>query len=131
MTVTEFRQSFPQFSAEFFPDARVEFYFALAGKRLPAERWGDLLHEGVALFTAHFLTLERAASLKADGTGGFDAAAGPAVGVSKTVGGVSKTENRAGSAASGYLNAGQWNNTIYGQQFWELAQLVGVGGTVV
>ena len=131
MTVAEFRDSFPQFGEELFPAARVAFYLTLAGKRLPPERWRDLLPEGTALFTAHFLSLERAAALKADGTGGMDAAAGPVIGKSQSVGGVSVSETRAGAAATGDVRAGQWNDTIYGKQFWELAQIVGAGGAVV
>ena len=26
------------------------------------------------------------------------------------------------------VNAGQYNNTIYGQQLWQLMQIVGAGG---
>jgi hypothetical protein len=131
MTVAEFRAAFPQFTEELFPDARVSFYLILARKRLSPERWDDLLEEGTGLFTAHYLTLERAASAGADGTGGIDAAAGPVISITKTVGGVSKSETRAGAAATGYISAGQWNDTIYGKQFYELALLVGAGGTVV
>jgi hypothetical protein len=131
MTVAEFRAAFPQFGEDLFPDARVVFYLALAGKRLPAERWVDMLPEGTGLFVAHYLTLERAAAKAADGTGGIDVAAGPVIGSSKTVGGVSKAENRAGAAATGYMNAGQWNDTVYGKQFYELLLIVGAGGTVV
>jgi hypothetical protein len=131
MTVAEFRAAFPQFTEELFPDARVSFYLTLAGKRLSPERWDDLLGEGTGLFAAHYLTLERAASASAGGTGGMDAAAGPAISVTKTVGSVSKSETRAGAAATGYINAGQWNDTVYGKQCYELALLVGAGGTVV
>ena len=135
MTVDEFRAAFPAFTVELFPDARVEFYLALAGERLPPDRWGGLLPGGTALFVAHNLTLEKAAERAADGAGGFYAAAGPVVSESesKTVGGVSKTVStgRAGAAATGYAAAGQWNDTVYGKQFWELAQIVGAGGTVV
>ena len=133
MDVGAFRESFPQFTETLFPDGRVAFWLSLAGKQLPAERWGDLLPEGRALFAAHHLTLERAASLAADGTGGMDAAAGPVTAQSKTVGGISLSETRAGAAATGSADAGagHWNGTIYGQQFWRLAMMIGVGGLQV
>jgi hypothetical protein len=54
MTSVDFRAAFPQFTAELFPDARVEFYLALAGKRLSPERWDDLLDAGTGLFVAHY-----------------------------------------------------------------------------
>jgi hypothetical protein len=131
LTVQEFREAFPQFTDELFPDARVRFALTLAGKSMSVERWGELLPEGMGLRVAHYLTLEREAAKGKDGTGGINAASGAVVSSSKTVGGVSKSETRAGGASSGDSAAGQWNLTIYGQQYWQLVQLVGVGGAVV
>lgn len=128
LTVQEFREAFPQFTEELFADGRVQFYLTLAGKSMSAERWDELLPEGMGLFTAHYLTLEREASRAKDGTGGILAAAGPVISTSKAVGGVSKSESRAGAAATANLNAGHWNDTIYGKQYWQVAQLVGAGG---
>lgn len=131
LTVQGFREAFPQFTEELFPDARVRFYLTLAGKSMSKERWDDLLPEGMGLFAAHHLTLEREANKAKDGTGGIAAAAGPVISSSKTVGGVSKSENRAGAAATANLNAGHWNDTIYGKQYWQMAQLIGAGGLQV
>lgn len=131
LTVQGFRESFPQFTEALFPDGRVHFYLTLAGKSMSVERWDDLLPEGMGLFAAHHLTLEREASKSKDGSGGFSAAAGPVVSTSKTVGGVSKSENRAGPAATANPAAGHWQTTIYGQQYWQLAQLIGAGGVQV
>lgn len=133
VSVGAFREAFPQFTENLFPDGRVTFWLSLAGKQLPAERWSDLLPEGRALFAAHHLTLERAALQNADGTGGLDAAAGPVTAQSKTVGGVSLSETRAGAAgaATADASAGGYNATIYGQQFWKLAMMIGMGGLQV
>lgn len=128
LTVFGFRESFPQFTEELFPDGRVGFYLKLAAKQLSRERWGDIWEEGAHLYVAHFLTLEKAASRAKDGAGGMDAAAGAVVSRSKTVGGVSVSESRAGAAATANLNAGHWNDTVYGKQYWQLVQLVGAGG---
>lgn len=128
LTVQGFREAFPQFAEDLFPDGRVQFYLTLAGKSMSVERWDDLLPEGMGLFTAHHLTLEREASKAKDGTGGINAAAGPVIGASKTVGGVSKSESRAGTAASGDPAAGEYNLTWYGQKYWGMRQLVGIGG---
>ncbi len=129
--VQEFRESFPQFTEDLFPAARVEFYLRLAAKQLNPERWEDLLPEGTGLFVAHYLTLEREAQKDKTGTGGIGAAAGPVTAESKSVGGVSKSVTRAGPTATTNVAAGQWNLTIYGQQYWQLVQIVGAGGTVV
>lgn len=127
LTVQGFRESFPHFTEELFPDARVGFYLKLAGKQLDPERWSDWWIDGCHLHAAHNLTLEREAAKSADGTGGMAVGAGPVVSASYAVGGVSKSESRAG-AASATPAAGQWNLTVYGQRYWDMAQLVGAGG---
>lgn len=128
LTAQGFRESFPQFTEEQFPTARVDFHLRLAGKQLNEERWGEWWLDGCYLHAAHHLTLEREAAKAKDGTGGISAAAGAVVAVSKTVGGVSKSESRAGVTATGNAAAGRWNLTVYGQQYWDLAQMVGAGG---
>lgn len=132
MDVDGFRADFPQFTPELVPDARIRFHLAVAGKLLPAARWGDLLAEGMGMYVAHQLTLELEALKSADGTGGINAAAGPVTGETRTVGSVSHSVTRGGAAAQGtaLANAGQYNATVYGQQFWQLAQIVGAGGMV-
>lgn len=129
--VAEFREAFPQFTEDNFPDGRAAFWLSAASKRLDPDRWGDLLAEGMCLFAAHNLTLERAASLAADGTGGMDAAGGPVTAESKTVGSVSLSKTRSGGAASVYANAGHYNDTSYGKQFYELLLIIGAGGLQV
>lgn len=131
LTVQGFRESFPQFTVEMFPDARVSFFLKLAEKMLDRQRWADWWVEGCYLRAAHDLTLEREANMTKDGTGGIDAAAGAVVSESKSVGGVSKSIGRAGAASSSNPAAGRWNLTIYGQQYWDMSQMVGAGGLVV
>lgn len=131
--VAAFREAFPQFSPDLVPDGRVAFHLRVAGKLLPAARWGDLLEEGQGLYTAHQITLELEADKDAAGTGGINAAAGPVTSETKTVGGLSHSTTRTGAAAQGnaLAGAGQYNLTTYGQQFWALVQIVGAGGMVV
>lgn len=130
MNAAEFRAAFPAFTAELHPDARVDFWLLVGSKRLDEDRWGDLYEQGLCLFAAHNLTLERAASLDPTGTGGMSAAAGPVTSESKTVGPISKSKSYS-QATTANPAAGQWNLTIYGQQLYELMQLVGVGGVCV
>jgi hypothetical protein len=131
MTVEEFRAAFPQFTAELYPDGRVQFYLTLASKQLNPARWEELLPEGTALFVAHYLTLEKRASQSKDGAGSIEVAAGPVIAESKTVGGVSVSKSKAGSAATGDVQAGLWNDTHFGKQFYGLVKIVGAGGAVV
>jgi len=133
MDVAAFRESFPQFTADLVPDARVQFHLTVAGKLLPATRWGDLLDQGVGLYVAHQLTLELEALKAHDGTGGIGAAAGAVTSETKTVGSMSHAVTRAGASGQGsaLVNAGQYNSTVYGQQLWQLMQVVGAGGMVV
>lgn len=132
MDVAGFREAFPQFTEDAAPDARVRFFLALAERLLPPERWGDLLDDGISLYAAHNLTLEAEIKKDKTGAGAISAAAGPVTGESKTVGSMSKSVTRAGAAGQGtsLLNAGSYNSTVYGQQFWQLVQIVGAGGFV-
>lgn len=130
MDVAGFRTAYPAFTAELHPDARVAFHLRVAGLRLPPERWGDMLDDGTGLFVAHYLTLEARAAQATDGTGGMDAAAGVLASESKTVGPVSKSKAYT-NAATAKPGEGHWNATIYGQQFRDMANLVGMGGIQV
>ena len=130
MDAAAFRAAFPAFTEALFPDARVAFWLAVGSKRISAERWDDLYEQGLCLFTAHNLTLERVAALDPSGTGGMSAAAGPVTSDAKSVGAISKSKSYS-QATTANPAAGQWNATIYGQQFYGLMQLIGVGGVCV
>lgn len=114
-----------------FPDAQVAFWLASAEAQVPEKRWGAWRDMGVMFLAAHRLTLAAAAAKATDGTGGMDAAGGGIISESKTVGGISKSISRAGAAATADANAGQYNDTSYGKQYWSLAMSVGAGGLVV
>lgn len=131
LTVQGFRKAIPAHTEELVPDEQVEFYLRFAAKSLNKARWDDLYEEGAYFFAAHYLTLDLDAAKSKDGTGGMSAAAGAVVSSSKSVGGVSKSESRAGAAATAYAEAGDYNDTIYGKRYWRLIQIVGAGGTVV
>jgi hypothetical protein len=127
MDVAGFRAAYPAFTQELHPDTRVAFHLRVAGMRLSPERWDAMLDDGTGLFVAHYLTLEARANQAKNGTGGMDAAAGTLASESKTVGPVSKSRAYT-SAATAKPGEGHWNATIYGQQFRELANIVGMGG---
>lgn len=119
-----FRQTLPAFADEFlYPSAQFNFYLKLGVKLLPESRWDDLLDTGLTFYIAHYLTLYARDMAQVD-VGGT---AGKVIGneTSKSVDGVSKSVD-----ISGVINtdAGHWNQTTFGVQFYQLMQLVGAGG---
>lgn len=129
-TVQEFREMFPEFDEVLYPEARVNFALLRAERMLSIERWGDWWDDAVCLVAAHRLVIGQAALQSKNGTGGMDAAAGPVVSETKSVGGVSKSQSRAGTATANPA-AMDWNLSVYGQEYWRQAQLIGMGGVVV
>ena len=119
-----FRQKMPMFAdVDQFPSAQFNFYLKLGMKLLPESRWDDLLDDGLTFYVAHYLTLYARDMAFVD-VGGIG---GKVVGneTSKSVDGVSKSMD-----VSSVLNAdaGHWNQTAYGIQFYQLMMMVGAGG---
>lgn len=127
---SSFRESMPAFAdAVSYPTFQFTFYLNLGKKLLPESRWGDpndpdsLIDYGLTLFIAHYLTLYKrgidAASIGGD--------AGKIVGneTSKSVDSVSKSMDVSGVLIA---DAGHWNMTTFGVQFYQLMQMVGAGG---
>lgn len=129
VSIQGFREAYPQFTEELFPDGRVSFFLKIAVKRLVKCRWDDLWEEGCYLYAAHYLSLEAEANKAKDGTGGIDAAAGPVTSESKAVGGVSLSQGKSANSivAMAAEGAGSYASTIYGQQYWDLVQVIGAG----
>lgn len=123
---TIFRQSLPEFaSTTDYPSFHIQMYLRLGKKMLPESRWQDCLDDGLTLYVAHYLVLysrERTASE----TVGPDAV-GNVVGVetSKSVDSVSVSMD---VGAVTFADAGHWNQTSYGVQFYQLALIFGAGG---
>ncbi|MFA9439408.1 DUF4054 domain-containing protein [Uliginosibacterium sp. sgz301328] len=124
MDAAQFRLDFPEFAdTSVYPDAQVNFWLSLGAKLLPPCRWGDLLDYGLELFTAHNLVIQTRNQQIADAGGTPGAVTGPAT--SKAVDKVSVSYD-----AASVLNAdaGDWNMTTYGIQFYRLMMMVGAGG---
>jgi len=117
MDIPAFRAAFPEFTAASFPDAAVTFWSSLAELSVGECRWGDYYTQGLYLLTAHYLSLS---SLMAAGAGtgntGFV--------TQKKVGDVAISYSDNAGAVTG---AGQYNRTLYGQQYWQLVQMIGIG----
>lgn len=128
MTVTaaNFRENFPEFtSATLYPNALVDFWIAVADKRLDpnAARWEDLIDTGKQLYVAHNLVLQRQAAAAA--SKGAPPGANTGAVNAKAVGPVSIGYDSAVAAVEG---AGNYNLTTYGTRFMELVNIVGAGG---
>ena len=123
-TVAQFRETFPQFSNETtYPNASIQARLALADALMNESRFGaDVFPYVVCLFVAHYTALNAADSRSAavGGAGG----ANSGVMTAKSVDKVSASYD-----ASNTLNAdaGFWNNTRYGSEFWEYLMLFGAG----
>lgn len=124
-TITDFRRDFPQFSdATNFPDPQIEFRLNLADVLLSEKVTGKKLFPYfVELFVAHYMVLwlaDRRASL-VGGAGGST----NGVQASKSVDKVSVSYD---TGATLNPEAGFWNNTRYGAEFWQMITMFGAGG---
>lgn len=122
LTLEEFRQLFPEFTQDDYPDTAVRARLALAAKFFSTETWPDpeIRNHVMGLYTAHFLKLAGSA---ADGGNGGDTSALAQVS-SMSVDGASVSYDTSGSAEEG---AGTWNLTAYGRELWQLIQIFGAG----
>lgn len=123
MTPAEFRVLRPEFAnVTAFPDARIQQYLTLAGLRLRAVAWADMLDHGTELFVSHHLAQARAAERAASAGGAWQGSGAVA---SKAVDKVSVSYDTGSVALE---NAGDWNATSYGRQWFQLARMIGAGG---
>lgn len=123
MDIEQFRLNFPEFSdVTRYPDSQIDFWSCIAMAQVNACVWGAMYWKGVQLYTAHEIALaaqnaQTAASGGVPGTGGGIAS-------SKTVGSVSVSYDPNTTTEK---DAGWWNLTNYGKQFYRLAMMFGAG----
>lgn len=124
-TIQQFRHDFPQFNDEVkFPDAQIQLHLNLADKFLSENVSGsDVFPYWVGLFVAHYLTLYAmdTRSLQAGGVGGLSSG----VATAKSVDKVSVSYDNSMTLNP---NAGFWNNTRYGAEFYQWVLMFGAGG---
>jgi hypothetical protein len=124
LDIPKFRTQFPEFADSVkYPTQMIEFWAGLAEAQVRQSVWKTQWTMGVSLYTAHEITIAAQAALtgKLGGTPG-------------TFGGIANTKT-VGSVTVGYdsqstseKDAGWYNKTTYGQQFYRLARLFGAGG---
>ena len=131
ITVAQFRANFPMFSdTTRYPDQEVSFWLSVAGLMLNTGRWPttpgangqSLLDIGTSLFVAHNLTLD----LQATQRGNLGGPPGVQVGALASVGanGASVSYN---TTIGVDVNDGQYNLTVFGLRFIQLAKMIGAG----
>lgn len=123
-TPAQFRRDFPQFDDVIrYPDTAVQFRLSLADRLMDAHLLGDMFPYLVALFVAHYITLQakdRQASATGGGTG-----ASSGVAASKSVDKVSVSYD---NSATLNPDAGFWNYTRYGAEFYQMMVMFAAGG---
>lgn len=116
MTAAVFITMFPEFSGT--DQGRITFWLSVAVQLINPARWGTLTNQGIALLTAHYLTID--AQNQTPATQGT--VNGPIT--SKSVDGVSVSKD---VALVTIEKAGQFNATSYGVQYYQLARMMGAG----
>lgn len=126
MDVTGFRATFPEFGTTpgtgSFTDARIAFWLVLGTTFLQSPRWANFLDHALALFVAHRLCLDKrnADAFAAGGNPGE--VKGPLTG--RTVHDVTNSYD---ASSIQFEQAGHWNTTTYGIQFYALLRIAGAG----
>jgi hypothetical protein len=124
VTPGQFRQSFKAFrDPNIYDDFTINMFIGVAGNLLDPNRWDTMLDYGTMLFVAHHLALSALdeATVEAGGIGG---------GVKGVLNSKSVDKVAAGydTGAVTIENAGHWNMTRYGIEFFQLAEQFGSGG---
>lgn len=122
ITPQDVRDRFPEFSVDPpFTNTYIQQFIDKAVGELSVTEWGDQYNEGSLYFVAHFLALwSPSVSAGDDPVGPLYPVASRSVGdVSVSFAGV---VDAAGSQSQVF-----WATTRYGQEYWRMVQLNGVG----
>ncbi|KHT34393.1 DUF4054 domain-containing protein [Pectobacterium carotovorum] len=124
-TVAQFRETFPQFADETkYPTAMIQARLTIADVLFSESRFGeDFFPYLVGLYVAHYMYL-----YAADMRGVVVGTAGGANSGIQTSKSVDKVSVSYDASATLDPNAGFWNNSRYGSEFWEYLMVFGAGG---
>lgn len=123
LDIPAFRTSFPEFaSLVTYPTEQITFWATIAEQMVPQRVWKNLWTQGVSLYVAHEITLA-AQNATSAANGGVPGTSG-GIANSKAVGSVSVGYD---STVTSEKDAGWWNLTNYGKQFFRLVQIFGAG----
>jgi len=120
ITPADIRARYPEFSnVTTFPDARIQVFIDDAELELAPDEWGNSYNRGMSALTAHFLSL---ATMSSKG-GGVSGSLGPIA--ARSIGDVSVSFGGMGGGLTQMEN--YFLTTPYGQDYWRMVQLYGVG----
>lgn len=123
MNVATFRTNFPEFAdTTAYPETTINFWAGVAEKMVNECVWDNMYETGVQLYVAHELVLARQ-NVKTATVGGLPGQGG-GIASSKAVGSVNVSYDPATTTEK---DAGFWNLTNYGKQFYRLVQIFGAG----
>lgn len=123
-TSDQFRTDFPEFADKTrYTDVSVNFYLTQADNLLNQDIFGSQFVYLVELFTAHYTEL-RGRALAGAALGGVNSGGGGVLS-SKSVDKVSASYDLSGIIDP---DAGFWNNTGYGREFYWWWEMAGAGG---
>ncbi len=116
-----FRKAFPEFNdTEMYPSPQVQFWVDFISRQIDPCVWKQSWNMGVSLYLAHELTLARQ-NIQAANVGGTPGQQG-GIASSKTVGSVTVQYDPQTSTEK---DAGYWNLSTYGKQFYRLSRVFG------
>ncbi len=119
--IAAFRKAFPEFdSTETYPSPQVQFWVDFISRQIDVNIWKQSWNVGVSLYLAHELTLA-GQNTKAANVGGTPGQQG-GIASQKSVGSVSVQFDPQTSTEK---DAGYWNLTTYGKQFYRLSRVFG------
>lgn len=123
MDKAAFRTEFPEFASTVkYPDAQLDFWASIAEKQTVQTIWLDLYPFAVKLYVAHEIVLA-SQNVQASSSGGYPGQSG-GIAASKSVGSVSVSYDQNTTTEK---NAGWWNLTNYGKQYFRLSRMFGAG----
>lgn len=123
MDISAFRKEFTEFTdTTKYPSPLITLWATVAEQMVDSCRWKGMYTTGVKLYVAHEISIA-VQDIKTAKVGGAPG----------TSGGIANTKT-VGSATIGFdsqatteKNAGWWNRTTYGQQFYRLSRIFGAG----
>lgn len=126
MTVKRFRETFPVFTSDLYPDAVVEMRLSLADRFFSPAVWQpEVVREhAMSLYVAHYLAAYGSKASGGSGCGSAGQAMGMGVVTSKSVDGASVSYDVNVGAEAG---AGFWNSTPWGRELYGLMRVFGAG----
>jgi hypothetical protein len=118
ITPADFKVRFPEFISV--ADSRIQLFIVDAELELNVLKWCDRYDKGISYLTAHYLSI----ALKT--ATGLTGSVNPVA--SRSVGDVSISFANKSSESQ---TEAYYNSTVYGQEYWNMLQFVGLGAAVV